>query len=255
MTLRIVTALLLAFAALASAADETAQRSGFDFMAPQTQALQRDDTLNPGMLWVKEGEELWAQRSGVSYRPCASCHGDAVVTMRGVAARYPAYDAPERRAVDLGERIQICRQRNQWALPFGAESNQLLALQSFVAFQSRGMRIALPDDPRLDAARERGRQLYVKRIGQLNLACAQCHDGNAGQHLGGSLIPQAHANGYPTYRLEWQGLGSMQRRLRNCMTGVRAEPFPFAVPELVELELYLATRDRGMAIETPAVRP
>ena len=57
-------------------------------------------------------------------------------------------------------------------------------------------------------------------------------------------IPQAHPTGYPLYRLEWQGLGSLQRRLRNCMVGVRAEPFPFGAPEYVDLELYLADARR-----------
>ena len=28
-------------------------------MGASTQAMQRDDTLNPGMLWVLEGEMLW----------------------------------------------------------------------------------------------------------------------------------------------------------------------------------------------------
>lgn len=69
------------------------------------------------------------------------------------------------------------------------------------------------------------------------------------------MIPQAHPTGYPIYRLEWQGLGSLQRRLRNCMTGVRAEPFAYGAQEMVELELYLAARARGMASEAPPVRP
>jgi len=50
-------------------------------------------------------------------------------------------------------------------------------------------------------------------------------------------------------------VGSLQRRLRNCMIGVRAEPFEYGSPEFVELELYLTWRARGMKLETPAVRP
>jgi sulfur-oxidizing protein SoxA len=57
------------------------------------------------------------------------------------------------------------------------------------------------------------------------------------------------------YRLEWQSLGSLQRRLRNCMIGTRAQPYGYDAPELVELELYLMSRARGMPVETPAVRP
>ncbi len=113
----------------------------------------------------------------------------------------------------------------------------------------------VPDDARLTPFRERGQQRFVQRLGQLQLSCAQCHDNNAGGRLGGSVIPQAHPAGYPVYRLEWQALGSLQRRLRNCMTGVRAEPFAYGAQELVELELYLAARAKGMQMETPAVRP
>jgi hypothetical protein len=35
-------------------------------------------------------------------------------------------------------------------------------------------------------------------------------------------------------------MGSLQRRLRGCMSGVRAEPFPPGSIEMTELELYLA---------------
>jgi sulfur-oxidizing protein SoxA len=97
--------------------------------------------------------------------------------------------------------------------------------------------------------------LYVRRIGQLNLSCAQCHDQQAGKRLAGSTIPQAHAAAYPIYRLEWQAMGSLQRRLRNCMSGVRAEVPAFGAQELVDLEAWLAVRDKGMKVETPGVRP
>jgi sulfur-oxidizing protein SoxA len=50
-------------------------------------------------------------------------------------------------------------------------------------------------------------------------------------------------------------MGSLQRRIRNCVSGVRAEPPPFNSAEMVELELYMAQRSAGLKIETPAVRP
>ncbi len=250
---RLLLGLCVATAALAAEPDT--RRSGFDFMSPQTQAMQQDDTRNPALLWVKQGAELWQRKAGVSDRSCASCHADAMTSMRGVAARYPVFDALERRPVNLGERIQLCRQRNQLALPFAWEGHDLLSLESFIALQSRGMPIAPDPDPRLAAFRERGEQRYRQRIGQLDLSCAQCHDQNAGRRLAGSVIPQAHPTGYPLYRLEWQNLGSLQRRLRNCMTGLRAEAYPYGARELTELELYLLTRAAGMRLESPAVRP
>ena len=231
------------------------RRSGFDFMGPAIQAMQRDDTQNPAMLWVQDGEALWNRDAGKSGKSCASCHAQAQSSMRGVAARYPAIDELTKRPVNLGQRINLCRQNHQKAPALANESQDLLSVEAYVALQSRGQPVTPPVDPRLEPFVAHGKQLFTQRMGQLNLSCAACHDQFAGQRLGGSPIPQAYANGYPTYRLEWQALGSFQRRLRNCMAGVRAEPYPYGAQEAVELQLYLAARAKGMLMEAPAVRP
>jgi sulfur-oxidizing protein SoxA len=230
------------------------RRSGFDTMSARIQAMQRDDLQNPGMLGVADGEALW-QRAAGSAPSCAHCHGNAKQNMKGVAARYPDWDPIDKRPVSLSQRINLCRTRHQRAAPLAPESAERLALEAYLAHLSRGLAIAPSTAPELVAPRERGRQHYERRVGQLNLSCALCHERLAGKSLAGSTIPEGHANGYPTYRLEWQALGSLQRRLRNCLSGVRAEPPAFDSLELVELELYLAQRSAGMAIETPAVRP
>lgn len=231
------------------------RRSGLDFMTPATQALQRDDALNPALLWVRGGDARWAARDGSTGPSCADCHGDADRSMRGVAPRYPAFDRVDAAPLTLAGRINACRTRHQRAAPWAAESEALLGLEARVAMASRGLPIAPPDDARLAPFRDQGRRLFSQRLGQLDLSCAQCHDGLAGRRLGGSVIPQGHPTGYPLYRLEWQGLGSLQRRLRNCLSGVRAAVPPFGAAELVALELHLMQRAAGMALETPAVRP
>ncbi len=241
--------------AFAQTPPSSGRRSGFEFMSRDSQAMQQDDTINPGLLWVAEGEALWSSMVAPSNRSCASCHGDATVSMKGVAARYPAYSPERGRPVDLQGRINICRETNQsvTALPF--ESRELLALAAYIGKQSRGMPITTGDDGRLEPYRARGQELYERRQGQLNFSCANCHDDNSGRKLGSSVIPEAHPTGYPLYRLEWQDMGSLQRRLRNCMVGVRAEPYPYGSAEYIDLELFLMTRARGMPVETPAVRP
>jgi len=250
-----IVAVLLASIALAHAAEPDPRRSGYEFMTPQVQAMQRDDAANPAMLAVQDGAALWDRAAGASSKSCASCHGAAATSMRGVAARYPVFDAAQQRPLDLRQRINACRVNHQQATSFATESADQLAIESFVALQSRGLVVAAPSDPKLQPAIERGARLFTQRMGQLDFSCAQCHDGHAGQRLAGSTIPQAHPTGYPLYRLEWQGMGSLQRRLRSCMAGVRAEPFAYGAPELVELELYLAQRAAGMRIDAPAVRP
>jgi sulfur-oxidizing protein SoxA len=248
-------ALLLACLCAAALAQTDARKSGYEFMSKATQAMQRDDTQNPAMLWVQNGAALWAQAAGGSGKSCAGCHGEAERSMRGVAARYPAFHRGSGRVLNLQQRIEACRTGAQQAPAFGLESENLLALESFVALQSRGMPLAPPRDTATRVAATRGKALFLERIGQLGLSCAQCHDDNWGRRLASAVIPQGHANAYPIYRLEWQAMGSLQRRLRNCMSGVRAEVPPYGAPALTELETYLAARAAGMALESPGVRP
>ena len=252
----VAVALLAALASLqATEIPQAERRSGSTFMGPDTRAMQDDDTSNPGMLFVLDGEALWNKKAGSTDKSCVDCHGDARESMKGVAARYPAFDKAVGRPVTIEQRINLERARHQDAPPLAYESRDLLALAAFVANQSRGMPISPADDPELKPFVDKGRELFMQREGQLNLACANCHDDAWDKRLAGSPITQAHPTGYPIYRLEWQSLGSLERRLRSCITGVRAQAYDYGAPELVDLELYLMSRARGMTLETPAVRP
>jgi len=231
------------------------RRSGYDLMGRETRAMQDDDNRQSRHVLGARRRGTVATRRRTCGQSCASCHGDAGASMKGVAARYPAIDAPSQRPIDLEQRINQCRTERQHAAPLAFESKELLALTAFVARQSRGEKIAVEEDARTRPFIAEGRDIFRRRQGQLNLSCAQCHDDNWGQKLAGAPIPQAHPTGYPLYRLEWQTLGSLQRRLRNCLVGMRAEPYPFGAPEYVALEFYLMFRARGLAMETPAVRP
>ncbi len=229
------------------------RKSGYEFMGRETRAMQDDDFVNPATLWLLDGEAAWNRKAGADGKACAECHG--IERMKGVAARYPRYSASLKKLVSLEQRINHCRVENQKAPVLQLEGRELLSLSAYVGRQSRGMPIDVPVTENSKAFLEAGRAAFQRRIGQLNLSCAQCHDQNWGKSLAGNPIPQAHPTGYPLYRLEWQGQGSLQRRLRNCMIGVRAEPYAYGAPEYVELEYYLMWRARGMKVETPAVRP
>jgi L-cysteine S-thiosulfotransferase len=231
------------------------RRSGYDFMSRETRAMQDDDTANPGTLWVLEGDALWGRKVGAAGRACGDCHGDARTSMKGVAARYPAFDVERGRPLSLEQRINACRVDRQQAPALAWESRELLALTAHVARQSRGGPIDVVIDGRTQPFLDAGRATFRRRQGQLNLACSQCHDDHWGRQLAGNLIPQGHPTGYPIYRLEWQSLGSLQRRLRNCLVGMRAEPYDYGAPEMVDLELYLMWRARGMPMEATGVRP
>ncbi|MGW8389375.1 sulfur oxidation c-type cytochrome SoxA [Pseudoduganella sp. HUAS MS19] len=232
------------------------RKSGTEYMSLATQSMQRDDTQNPAMLWVANGQTLWnTVPVGGNGKSCATCHGDAKTSMRGAATKFPRFSKAAGKVITLSGQINQCRTSAQQAEPLKPESPDLLALETYTALQSRGMPLARATDEQTRQSAARGQKLFTTRIGQLNLSCAQCHDHNAGKRLAGAPIPQGHANAYPIYRLEWQGAGSLQRRLRNCMSGVRAEVPPYGAPDLVDLEAYLAQRAQGMPLETPGVRP
>ena len=229
------------------------RQSGYAMMSPDIQAMQNDPSVNPATFWVEDGQSLWGQNAGQKNTACASCHGQTGSSMRGVAAQFPKI--MHGRLQTLEGQINQCRVGNQGLPSLPYESKALLALTVFVAAQSKGLPIAVKATPANQDDLAKGRGFFYERMGQLNLSCAQCHEDRAGLKLGGSVIPQAHPTAYPIYRLEWQSLGSLQRRLRNCMSGVRAQPFEFGSTEMAQLELYLMWRAKGMPLETPGVRP
>jgi len=250
-----VLAAVCAFAAGAAESQRPSPlKSGAEFLAKETRALQNDDFANPGMLWVARGEKLWNTAAAGNGRSCASCHGDARASMKAAATRYPRIDPGAARLVNLEGRINLCRTRNQASAALAYESEELLALTAFVAHQSRGMPMNVAIGAQNRENFERGRALYHRRLGQMNLACTHCHDQNWGKTLLADTISQGHGNAYPIYRLEWQTVGSLHRRMRSCLYGVRAEMWPGGAEQFLDLELYLAWRAGGLPIETPGVR-
>lgn len=252
--LREYSLVILCCAAACVFAQPSPSKSGREFQSKETRALEADEFAHPGMLWVEHGAKLWREVRGEAKKSCADCHGDAKDSMRGVAASYPKHDANIRTVLGLESRINHCATTRQRAAPMAYESRELLSLTAFIARQSKGFPIKVDTTGPASAVYERGRSLYFQRIGQMNLACTHCHDRNWGKTLLAESISQGQPDGWPAYRLEWQTLGSLQRRLRACFYGVRAEQPAFGSEDLVALELYLAKRADGLPVSAPGVR-
>lgn len=259
---RLVLALGCGFAVALQAGDTTdwgihqvdKRRTGYTYAGPDSRAMQDDDFDNPGFLWIERGEEMWDTAEGGAGKACADCHGDAAESMAGVGARYPVY-APERgKLINLEQRINQCRTERMQADAWKWESEPLLSMTAFVRHQSHHMPVSPVIDGDAAPFFEAGKAFYHQRRGQLDLACVHCHEMNHGRMLRAQRLSQGMSNGFPTYRLKWQTLGSLHRRIRGCNRNVRAEPYPGGADEYVNLELYLAWRARGLPVETPAVR-
>lgn len=252
------TVLVLAWVRLGAAAPPSYivedRRSGYTYLSADNQQLQEDDFANPGLLWGERGRELWGQAEGAAGLACASCHQEASASMRGVRTRYPRVDPHSGKLVNLEMQINYCRHERMQAPPYAYETEPLLALTTFVSMQSRGLPVEVRIDGPAEAFFEAGKAFFRQRRGQLDLACAHCHEQYAGQRLRGDVVSQGQSNGFPIYRHTWQTLGSTHRMFAWCNTSVRAEPLPAGSEAYVSLELFLAWRGRGLPVETPAIR-
>jgi len=230
------------------------EKSGYVYASPDTRAMQDDDFSNPGFLWIERGKTLWNTPYGAAGKSCATCHGAAATSMKGVGAKYPVFDAAQGKVIDIEQRINLERTTRMGAAPFPWESRDLLAMTAYVKLQSRGMPVAVTTSGPAKVFWLEGKRFYDTRRGQLDMSCEQCHVQNNNNKLRSNTLSQGQINGFPTYRLKWQSLGSVQRRFRGCNKKVRAEPLPYGSQEYVDLELYVASLGQGLPVETPAVR-
>ena len=229
-------------------------RSGLAYAGGDVRALQADEFANPAQLWLQRGEQRWAEPVGRSGKSCKDCHGEPKDSMRGVAARYPAWERQGAQLMLMEDRIRQCRSRHQQGPELAFESDELLSLSLYVSQASAGLPLSPVTDGPARLHLLEGERIFMQRRGQLNLACTHCHDQNFGRRFYTDPLSQGHPNGYPVYRLEWQKVGSLERRLRSCFVGVRAEPLPWGATEVRQLALYLGWRAQGLALEVPAVR-
>lgn len=227
-------------------------RSGLEFQSNETQQLQLDSFANPGLLWVDQGKKLW-QAKNPEGKSCASCHGE-IDQQRGVATHYPKFDEKKAKLINLTQKIEDCRTKNLGLAPLTYESDPLLALTTAVTHQSQGLPLQASVEGKAKPFFYSGLTYFYQRRGQMNLACHHCHDQLEGRMLRGDQLSQGQSNGYPSYRLTWQGMGSLHRRLRFCNQGVRAQTHALGSDTYVNLELFLAWRAGNLPLETPSVR-
>lgn len=221
---------------------KSAVRSGTTFTSATLQAQQKDDDVNPGMLWVDQGRDLFA-------RDCVGCHAAA----KGLASALPKL-AANGSVTTLEMQINRCQREQVKAPAYAIESQPLLALATYLAFSSRGQAQTVPADVTQSAAWQRAESEYTRVQGKLDFNCRSCHDQLYGKRVRNQAISQGYGVGYPAYRIEWQTLGSLNRRLRACFFGMETRVPAATDPILADLELYLAWRAQGLPIEAPAVR-
>ena len=227
--------------------------------------LQSANAMNPIGLWIDEGKRKWE-------KDCNSCH--ALEKVIKAVPNFPKLAASQK-LINLEDQISACRQRvdanattnatttaiaSAASQSFSNDDAPTLELSTFLndAARQLGIDIAPPINPLHAIIWQKnladGERLFKTRLGHMNLSCQQCHDGKVGSSMRAQKITAGHPTGFPAYRISWQGLGSIERRIRACYSGVQAQvPAPQDI-RLRQLELYLKTRAQGLQLEGPSIR-
>lgn len=227
--------------------------SGWLYRADETQAMQMDDFDNPGMLGVEAGAEAWNTVEGEAGKSCASCHNEPE-SMAGVKAVYPKWSESGGEVRTIQMQVNDCRTNQMKAEPLKLDSGDMLNMEALLASVSRGMPVNVAIDGPAQSTWEKGKEIYYTRYGQLELACANCHEDNYGNNIRADHLSQGQINGFPTYRLKNAKLNGTHSRFKGCIRDTRAETFGVGSPEFVALELYVTSRGNGLSVEGPSVR-
>jgi sulfur-oxidizing protein SoxA len=129
-----------------------------------------------GELALEEGRQLFHQKDAQG-RSCAGCHGENGAKLKGIQAGYPKVNTRLGRVVVIPSQIRVCAEerldRKDLAEP--TRANAMLAF--YVGSLSDGsiINIDVTAPGLLKDSYERGKELYFRRTGQFNFACAHCH--------------------------------------------------------------------------------
>jgi sulfur-oxidizing protein SoxA len=230
-------------------------KSGYEFMTPESRAMQDDDFENPGMLTVEDGQTLFIT-AAKNEMTCGSCHGDdgSKLDIERIT-QYPVYSETLKKPITLRNQVHICWNERLQNPPMKKYNDpRAIALETFVRHQAHGEPVNVDIDGPLKPFYEVGKAFYNRRAGQLDMACTHCHSYFPGSKLRAQTLSQGHSNGFPTYRLANSKVNGLHERFRQCQHQFRAKALKAGSDEYVNLELYINAIGNGLEIETPAVR-
>jgi sulfur-oxidizing protein SoxA len=223
--------------------------------APVESRDNLDPTENPAMFGLDIGREVFL-RKGANGKSCASCHAAPETEFKTWAASMPRYESRLQRVLGVEEFITR-HGRATTADEILMQSNDNVAMSIYLHNLANGA----PINPELSsksarAAVANGQVLMKRKVGQLNMACVDCHMRHAnkwvrGQYLVESKGTTAH---FPTWRTSRGDIWDIRKRFQWCNVSVRADELPPDAKEYGDIELALAALNKGEKIISPGIR-
>jgi len=246
----------------------TAQKTAADGIAEYRKMLEDG---NPADLFEAKGEDLWKTPRGPKKATLQGCDlglGPGVV--KGAWVQLPRWFADTGKVQDVESRLVTCMSTLQGfnadeliKTPFGkGEMNNITALATWIAAESRGKRFALPQS-HVEEQRfyELGKRAFFFRGGPMDFSCASCH-GEDGKRIRLQDLPNLTKNpgdgigfaAWPAYRVSNGQMWSMQLRLNDCFRQQRF-PYPGFTSDLtVALGVYMGVNAKGAESIAPAIK-
>ena len=212
------------------------------------------DDFPPYDFAIDRGKQMFATpfKNSKTYGDCFPDNGV------GIRQNYPYFDLQSGEVITLELALNRCRETNGEE-PYSYVKDEMASLTAYMAFTSRGkpFDIKIPNDPRALAAYQKGEEYFYTRRGQLNFSCASCHVQNPGNHIRTEVLAPALGivAAMPIYRSEWNGMGTMSRRLVTCNSQVRGVPLTPQDELYRDVEYYLSYMSNGLPVSGSGARP
>jgi L-cysteine S-thiosulfotransferase len=230
------------------------------------------EDASPAELFEAKGEDLWKARRGpknVSLEQCDLGLGPGV--LKGAYVRMPRYFADADQVMDAERRIVHCmvtlqgfKAEDLAKRPFssGAGTPEPVSLVTYVAGQSRGMKIAIPQKhPKEREAYDVGREIFNFRAGAWDFSCLSCH-GEDGKRIRTQELPNLTSKkdairafqGWPGYRMTGGVMHTLQWRMNDCFRQQRFPEPEYASETIADLLTYMGVNANGQVYKGPGIK-
>jgi sulfur-oxidizing protein SoxA len=214
-----------------------------------------DPIENPGMWAVDKAQELWKQRGSAGFS-CNACHNDPKTQFKSWAAGMPKWEPRLNKVLGVEEFVTRHAKATtgaNWLM----ETDENRAMSVYLHFLANGEPIKVDTTSEgAKAAISRGVELSKRKVGQLNMACTDCHDKVANKWIRGQWLgePKGQYDHFPTWRTSLLAIWDIRQRFQWCSVNIRADELPPDAKEYGDLELYLASQNEGLKLSVPGIR-
>ena len=217
-----------------------------------------DPAANPAMRVVTEKAPALWKLAGPAGAACATCHAQSETTFKMWAATMPKWEPRLNKVLGVEEfltRHAKATTGHTWLM----ESEENVALAVYLRYLANGAPIDVDvESPPSKDAYERGQELSLRKIGQLNFSCADCHlpERGALKWMRGQWLSEMRGqlDHLPTWRTGEQAIWDIRKRFQWCQVAVWANELPPDAKEYGDLELYLTAQSNGLKLNVPGIR-